>query len=155
MKRLFSTLCAAGALACVCSCGTARKAAATIDALDGEWRIVEVEGQALSPKAGEKEAFIGFNVKENRLYGNTGCNNLVGGLQADAKKGTISFGQAGSTRMMCADMETEQRVLGAMGKVGKYEISADGTMTLETADGKAVMTPGRFDYIIMCILHIV
>ena len=56
MKRLFSTLCIAGALACVCSCGTARKAAATIDALDGEWRIVEVEGQALSPKAGEKEA---------------------------------------------------------------------------------------------------
>lgn len=140
MKRLFSTLCIAGALACVCSCGTSRKAMSSLDALDGEWTIVDVEGQAVSPKAGEKEAFIGFNVKENRLYGNTGCNNLVGGLQADAKKGTISFGQTGSTRMMCADMETEQKVLGAMGKVGKYEITADGKMTLKTADGKTVMT---------------
>lgn len=140
MKRLFSTLCAAGALACVCSCSTARKAAATIDALDGEWRIVEVEGQALSPKAGEKEAFIGFDVKDNRLYGNTSCNNLVGGLQADAKKGTISFGQTGSTRMMCADMTTEEKVLGAFGKIEKYEITPDGRMTLMTADGTAVMT---------------
>ena len=49
MKRLFSTLCIAGALACVCSCGTARKAAATIDALDGEWRIVEVECEGKPP----------------------------------------------------------------------------------------------------------
>lgn len=140
MKKLFVTLFIAGALASVCACSTSRKAMSSLDALNGEWKIVEVEGYAISPKAGEKEAFIGFDVKENRLYGNTSCNNLVGGIQADAKKGTISFGQTGSTRMMCADMETEQKVLGAMGKVAKYEITSDGKMNLKTDNGTTVMT---------------
>lgn len=140
MKKMFIALCAAGALAGLSSCKTAQNAASTIDALDGEWKITTVEGQPVTPKAGEKEAFIGFKVKENRLYGNTGCNNLVGGIQADAKKGTMSFGQTGSTRMMCPDMETEQKVLGAMGKVTKYEITKDGRMSLKAEDGKVVMT---------------
>ena len=61
-------------------------------------------------------------------------------MQADAKKHTISFGQTGSTRMMCENMETEQKVLGAMAKVEKYEISANGVMLLKAADGTTVMT---------------
>ena len=104
MKKLFIAACAAGMSLSLASCGTQRKAASTTAALNGEWKITTVEGQAIQAKPGEKEAFIGFDVKENRIYGNTGCNNLTGGLQADAKKGTISFGQTGSTRMMCADM---------------------------------------------------
>lgn len=140
MRKLFIAACAAGMTLSLASCGTQRKAAATTASLDGEWKIISVEGQAITPKAGEKEAFIGFDAKENRIYGNTGCNNLVGGLQADAKKGTISFGQTGSTRMMCADMETEQKVLGAMGKVEKYEITADGKLNFKTAGGETVMT---------------
>ncbi len=140
MKKLFIAACAAGMSLSLASCGTQRKAASTTAALNGEWKITTVEGQAIQAKPGEKEAFIGFDVKENRIYGNTGCNNLTGGLQADAKKGTISFGQTGSTRMMCADMETEQKVLGAMGKIGKYEITADGKLNFKTADGETVMT---------------
>ncbi len=140
MKKLFIAACAAGMSLSLASCGTQRKAASTTAALNGEWKITTVEGQAIQAKPGEKEAFIGFDVKENRIYGNTGCNNLTGGLQADAKNGTISFGQTGSTRMMCADMETEQKVLGAMGKIGKYEITADGKLNFKTADGETVMT---------------
>lgn len=140
MKKQFIALCMAGALVGLSSCKTAQSATSTLEALEGEWKITTVEGQPIKPKAGEKEAFIGFNVKENRLYGNTGCNNLVGGIQADAKKGTMSFGQTGSTRMMCPDMDTEQKVLGAMGKVVGYEVSKDGKMSLKAEDGTVVMT---------------
>ncbi len=140
MKKPLIALCMAGVLAVMTSCGTARNAASTLGALDGEWKITTIDGQALTQKSGEKEAFIGFSVKDNRLYGCTGCNNLVGGIQADPKKGTMSFGQTGSTRMMCPDMETENKVLGAMGKIEKYEITAGGKMNLKTADGKTVMT---------------
>lgn len=139
MRKLFATLCIAGTIASVCACSTSRKAMSSLDALNGEWRITEVNGQPVSTKAGEKEAFIGFDTKENRLYGNTSCNNLIGGIQADAKKKTISFGQTGSTRRMCADMETEQKVLGALGRIEKYEITTDGKMNLKTGDGKTVM----------------
>lgn len=140
MKKMFVALCMAGALAGLSSCKTAQSAASTMEALEGEWKITTVEGQPVTPKAGQKEAFIGFNVKENRLYGNTGCNNLVSGIQADPAKGTMSFGQTGSTRMMCPDMDTEQKVLGAMGKVARYEITKGGKMSLKAEDGKVVMT---------------
>ena len=99
-----------------------------------------MKGHPVTPKPAQKEAFIGFNLKKNRLYGNTGCNNLVGGIQADPAKGTMSFGQTGSTRMMCPDMDTEQKVLGAMGKVARYEIPKGGKLSLKADDGKAVMT---------------
>lgn len=140
MRKLFISACMAGLLAAVSSCGTSRNASSSIKALDGEWKITTIDGQALSPQPGEKVAFIGFDVKENRIYGNTGCNNLLGGLQADAANKTITFGQSGSTRMLCPHMETEQKVLEAMGKVGRYEITGKGKMSLMTADGKTVMT---------------
>lgn len=140
MKKMFVALCMAGAMAGLSSCKTAQSAASSIEALEGEWKITTVEGQSVTPKAGEAEAFLGFDVKENRVYGNSGCNRLTGALQADAKKGTISFGQTGSTQMMCADMETEQKVLTAIGKVTGYEITKDGKMNLKAEDGKVVMT---------------
>lgn len=140
MRKVFMPLCVAVIMACLSACSTTGKAVSTLSALNGEWKIIEVEGQTLSPQAGEKEAFIGFNVTDNRLYGCTGCNNLLGGLQADAKKGTLSFGQTGSTQMMCENMETEQKVLGAMKLVEKYEITADGKMLLKAANGETVMT---------------
>lgn len=140
MKKLFMPMCFAAVLTFFSACGTTGKALSSLDALNGEWKITQVEGQNLTAQSGEKEAFMGFDVKENRLYGCTGCNNLLGGLQADAKKHTISFGQTGSTRMMCENMETEQKVLGAMAKVEKYEISANGVMLLKAADGTTVMT---------------
>ena len=140
MRKLIIAACTAGLLAVMSSCGTSRNAASSIKALDGEWKIITVNGQALTPQPGEKTAFIGFDVKENRIYGNTGCNNLVGGLQADAANKTITFGQSGSTRMLCPHMETEEIVLEAMGMVGKYDITDKNKMSLMTADGKTVMT---------------
>lgn len=41
---------------------------------------------------------------------------------------------------MCADMETEQKVLTAISKVTGYEITKDGKMNLKAEDGKVVMT---------------
>ena len=111
MKKFLAALCMAGALAGLSSCKTAQSAASTMDALEGEWKITTVEGQPITPK-----------------------------IQADPEKGTMSFGQTGSTRMMCPDMETEQKVLGAMGKVAGYEITKDGKMSLKAGDGKVVMT---------------
>lgn len=139
MKKSLIALFMAGTLAGLSSCGTARNATGSIKALDGEWKITEVDGQGISSTDNDNEAFIGLDVKEMRLYGSTSCNRLLGGFEADAKKGTISFGQTGSTRMMCPDMETERKVLDAIGKVTKYEIAPDGKMAFKSADGTTVM----------------
>lgn len=140
MKKLFVALCLTCMAAGFTACGTSRTAVASADALNGEWKIVNVGGKDVKAAPGEKEAFIGLDVKEKRLYGNTGCNNLTGGFEADAKKGTISFGQAGSTRMMCPDMDTEGKVLDAINRTRSFDMKKGGEMEFKSEDGKVLMT---------------
>ena len=53
--------------------------------------------------------------------------------------GKINLDNMGSTRMMCADMTNERKVLEALGKVKGYEIDAKGNLLLTNAQGKEVM----------------
>ena len=129
----------AGALMGLSSCKTAGGAVSSLNALDGEWKITEVDGQAVKAVPGEKEAFIGLNVKEMRLYGNTSCNNLIGGFEADVRNGKIHFGQAGSTRMMCPDMETEGKVLDAINKTRSFDMEKGGKLVFKDEGGKPLM----------------
>ena len=135
MKKALATMCVAAALA---SCGTSRNAV-SVESLDGEWNIVRIDGQDVKAPDGQDAPFIGFDTKENRVYGSTSCNRLTGALNADAKKGTIDFGALGSTRMMCRDMDTEQKVLGALGRVKTFKVQNGGSLLLNTEDGKTVM----------------
>ena len=49
---------------------------------------------------------------------NAGCNRMTGTFEADSlQPGKISFGQVGATRMMCPDMDTENKVLQALNTV--------------------------------------
>lgn len=145
MKKLFITLCMTGLIAVLSSCGTSRNAASSAASLDGEWKIVEVNGQAIPQSDSENEAFLGFDTKEKRMYGSTSCNRMFGGIEIDAKKGTISFGNMGSTRMMCADMKTETMVLDAMNKVNAFDVQKNGTLTLKSSDGKKLIVLEKKD----------
>lgn len=138
MKKVFVALCMAGLLAATTSCKTSNSAASSVSALNGEWKITEVNGQSIT-KA-DNEAFMGFDVEKKSMYGSTSCNRIFGQLDADAKKGTISFGTVGSTRMMCPDMKTEEQVLKAVNEVKAYELKDNSTLTLKSADGKVLMT---------------
>lgn len=140
MKKVFVALCMAGLLAATTSCKTSNSAASSVSALNGEWKITEVNGQSITKADNDNEAFIGFDVEKKSMYGSTSCNRIFGQLDADAKKGTISFGTVGSTRMMCHDMKTEEQVLKAFNEVKAYELKNNSTLTLKSADGKVLMT---------------
>lgn len=117
------------------STGCAQKAVSIAD-LAGEWEIVEVNNQLVSA---EETPFLGFNVAEKQLYGNTGCNSLMGNLETDDNQGdALSFGALGSTKRMCADMATEDAILQALGAVKGFAL--DGlNLVLKDADGSELM----------------
>lgn len=140
MKKVFVALCMTGLLAAATSCKTSGSAASSVSALNGEWKITQVNGQDISKADNENEAFIGFDVDKKSMYGNTSCNHIFGQLDADAKKGTISFGNVGSTRMMCHDMKTEEQVLKAVNETKSFELNGSKELTLKSADGKVLMT---------------
>lgn len=127
----------------ISSCGTSRGTSQDAAVLEGEWNIEEVDGQPVDKQKTENEAYMGFSPKDKRMYGCAGCNRIFGGLDADAKKHTVSFGTVGSTRMMCASMETEDAVLKVIDRVKAYEIASDGTLTLKSDDGKKLMVLSR------------
>ena len=136
MKK--SVFYAAVATLAMVSCGSS-KVVSDVAALNGEWNIVEVEGTTINKGDCENVPFLGFKTSENRLYGNTGCNMLTGGMAGDVKNGKIDFSQTGSTRMMCADMKVERMVLDALGKSTGYSIGSNGKMTLNDKSGKTVV----------------
>lgn len=140
MKKVFVALCMTGLLAATTSCKTSNNAATSTSALNGEWKITEVNGQNITKTKNPNEAFIGFDVAKKSMYGSTSCNRLFGELNADANKGTISFGNVGSTLMMCEDIKTEEQVLKAVNETKSYELKGGKKLTLKSADGKVLMT---------------
>lgn len=120
MKKVFVSLCMAGALIGLSSCGTTKNAA-TLSSIGGEWNIIEVNGTAVVPAPGQEFPFICFDTKSGKVYGNSGCNRLMGSFDVNAKPGTINLGALGSTRMACPDMTTEQNILTALGAVKEYK----------------------------------
>lgn len=135
MKNFLAAACMA--VMAVSCCGS--KDAASVSALDGKWKITEVEGEPASAIKSENEAYIGFNAKDKLVFGCTGCNRLTGALNADSKTGTIDFSALGSTRMMCRDMDMEQKVLGALSKVSKFSLRGKSKLNLTDKDGNTVI----------------
>lgn len=115
--------------------GCAQKAVSIAD-LAGEWEIVEVDNK---PVSAEETPFLGFNVAEKQLYGNAGCNSLMGNLETDENQPDgLSFGALGSTKRMCADMAAEDAVLQALGAVKGFALDGEN-LVLKGADGSELM----------------
>ena len=116
------------------ACGSSKKAMQVV-ALDGEWNIIAVNGDKIESAT---SPYLGFDMDENRLYGNAGCNRMTGSFEVDTlNPGKIHFGTIGTTRMMCPDMDVESRVLEALNTVKSYAETESG-IELADAEGNAV-----------------
>ena len=75
---------------------------------------------------------------DGRAHGHAGCNRWFASYELQGKK--ISFGHAGSTRMMCAPalMEQETRFLQALGAVERWDIGDQGELRLWPQQGQPV-----------------
>ena len=130
MKKMLISA-AAFAAVVLSSCGTTGK---SVD-ISGEWNVVSVKGEQVAGNP-----YIGFDLAEGRIYGNAGCNRIMGGVEVDSvNPGKIGFTGVGATRMMCPDMETEQKVLETLNEVAGYQASSAG-VELTDKDGNVLMS---------------
>lgn len=80
--------------------------------LDGKWKVVEVKGEKIMEE-GLPE--MNFNISENKLHGNTGCNIFNTTVNLDSSDvSSLTINPAATTMMACPDMEVEGKVLQAM-----------------------------------------
>ncbi len=127
-----------GMAALLLSCGSVKNAV-TVSDLEGEWNIIELNGTAVVPAPNQPFPSIGFSTTDGRVYGNSGCNRLMGSIDLNANPGEISLGNLGSTRMMCPDMTLERNVLSALAQVKKYRKLDDGNMALCSSSKRPIL----------------
>ncbi|KAA6311213.1 hypothetical protein EZS27_037616, partial [termite gut metagenome] len=88
------------------------------EALDGLWYITEISGSTVVPPAKQALPVIGFDAKTGKIFGNSGCNRIMGSYDVNSKDGIIK--QEARTRMSCADMKTEENILNALKRIKTY-----------------------------------
>ena len=134
MKRTSILSAALISMMMMTGCGSSKSVLDTV-ALNGDWNITTVNGELAS---GDKQPFLSLNVQEKQVYGCAGCNRISGDIELN-EQGNISFGQIGSTRMLCPNMGTERAILLALNDVKKYT-GTETELELTNEDGKVLLT---------------
>ncbi|KKB12840.1 hypothetical protein VE25_05215 [Devosia geojensis] len=97
-------------------------------ALDGNWRLVELDGEPAAE--GFETTLI---VSPGQIGGNGGCNTYGGSLEVTGSK--IDITNVFSTMMACEEsLAQEQAFFAALENAQSYEI-VDGALQLKGADG--------------------
>lgn len=106
--------------------------------LEGKWNIVEVKGEKILQEGMPQ---MDFDMSENKLHGNAGCNifNTTVTLDDDDVS-AISIAPAATTMMACPDMETEDAILKAMNDVKAVKAGqTDNEMMLVDGSGNVLL----------------
>lgn len=83
--------------------------------LEGKWNITEVNGEKVT---GETAPFMEFQMGENKVFGNGGCNTFRSSFKLDAhNQSAISISPAAATMKACLNMEFESKIFKALDKV--------------------------------------
>ena len=128
MKKVTNLLVAVMAVFMMASCGDKK----SFDQLNGEWTVVTIGEMAVPESA---DAFMGFDVAEQLIYGSTGCNQLTGAMPAELNSEVSMFAAMGSTRMMCVDMT----LLPALAQAVDFKVDGNSLLFLD-ATGSPVVT---------------
>ena len=94
------------------------------DLVEKHWKLIELMGEPVTYREGEREAFITFKAENCRVHGNFGCNTFNGSYEI--KFGDrIKFSQMISTMMMCTNMELEQKFGEVLRMTDNYNLNGD------------------------------
>lgn len=124
------------ALCMMTACGEKK----SFDVLGGEWDVVSV-GERVVPDS--SDAFLGFNIAEQLIYGSTGCNQLTGSMPTELNPNVSMFASMGSTRRMCADMSIEDALLPALGQAVDFRIDGNNLYLLDATGNTVVALQKR------------
>jgi len=87
--------------------------------INDSWTLEIINGVSYNPDSGNVvRPVVEINLKEEKLAGNTSCNNMNGKVMVEGSK--ITFSDIVTTKMFCME-SIEQEFLIALGKVNNYK----------------------------------
>lgn len=136
MKRvIFYVLMLPMVLGMMISCSEAKTDAKK---LEGKWNVVEVKGEKILK---EGLPYMEFDMAQNKLHGNAGCNMFNTTITLDANDvSSITIAPGAATMMACPDMTTEDAIMKAMGDVKAVKAgNSESEMALVDQDGNVLL----------------
>ena len=136
MKRvIFYVLMLPMVLGMMISCSEAKTDAKK---LEGKWNVVEVKGEKILK---EGLPYMEFDMAQNKLHGNAGCNMFNTTITLDANDvSSITIAPGAATMMACPDMATEDAIMNAMGDVKAVKAgNSESEMALVDQDGNVLL----------------
>ena len=136
MKRvIFYVLMLPMVLGMMISCSEAKTDAKK---LEGKWNVVEVKGEKILK---EGLPYMEFDMAQNKLHGNAGCNMFNTTITLDANDvSSITIAPGAATMMACPDMAKEDAIMKAMGDVKAVKAgNSESEMTLVDQDGNVLL----------------
>ena len=104
----------------VISCSTNETGKADANQLHDIWALESINGESfVMDKQTRNHPTIEIYLEEEKVIGNTGCNNFNGKLKVDENQ--INFSQIISTEMACPG-DLEYRFLTALESIDNYKI---------------------------------
>lgn len=103
---------------------------------DAYWILVSLEGQNVQEPQNTRTAYIRFEEGENDVTGYTGCNRFSGNYTLTEQR--LQLSNLSTSRMVCSDMEIENKMMDVLSRVDTYRIAGD-VLTLYDGD-EAVAT---------------
>jgi heat shock protein HslJ len=83
------------------------------------WNLIELNGESIKNYKLKKNIHLLIQ-NDNSIKGFSGCNNFFG--NSFSSNDTLKFSQIGSTLMMCANSNVEQKFNKVLEKTNMYEI---------------------------------
>lgn len=115
--------------------------ALSIEALQGRWQLLSINGRSVAPQS---RAFIEFS-EPPRLTGNGGCNRFFGMYRYVDRTLAIEP-EVGSTKMACEAtvMAQEQQLFQRLPEATRAEL-VDGQLRLLDSSGETLLRADRLD----------
>lgn len=134
-KSIFAALvCAMFLVVGCCACRSAQKNAKPLKTT--EWHLIQLGGQEMELPLNVFNITIG---DDNSLAGVGACNRLLGQVVIGEKQ-AISFGQVGTTMMLCPENEElEAKFVAMLGGITHYDIDADKLILMQDGVIKAIL----------------
>lgn len=119
MQKLLYTCLVLAALYTLAGCRTSSKVTVSADNMNGEWNIVELNGKMMDPQ--QTHQVIGFESASRRVFGNAGCNKMMGSFEfGGAPRYMFKFKEVATTRMACPDMSNENALMNILPQIVRF-----------------------------------
>jgi heat shock protein HslJ len=125
MKKVFLSV----AIVCLAfvSCNSTKSTANDVSSLEGAWELNYITGPRITFEGlyPDNKPTISFDVKENKISGNSSCNNFMGPLSVEENKIDFKDSKIAMTMMACQG-SGEGVFMSTLEKVETYKVSEDG-----------------------------